>query len=1027
MVRNSRSIRRQVLCAASLIGLVVAQQAAAQEAPQAQSDDTVKGNEIVVTGSRIAGSKITEALPVTVVSEDDIAATAAVSGDDLIRSIPQMSDVSFNSSNGQTSSNFARGDIGSIDLRGLGVGNTLVLLNGRRVVQHPSSQASASLAPVTTYNTNAIPVYGVRRVEVLRDGAAALYGTDAVAGVVNTVLRENINGGSLSLQYGGAEGTGLRELNASGYLGKDFSEGRGNFSVLFNYTNRTALTSQDQPFTATSDHRAFDEFAGTIFAGSNSLDDTSTLSHWGNFATLGGVRVRRGATSVTTAGGVFSIQPTANGGCSYDLGNGLCLDDGTRATTGADRNTRWDGQANFPISISPSLDRINVYASGHYDLTDNLTMFTELGYYYGKTRSVQDSVFSIGSIQMTIPASNYWNPFGPVTFANGSTNPNRLAGIDAPAAGLPIFLTSYRFVDMGPTVVDVTNRQFRAVFGLRGEALGFKWETAGVYSEATVRDVQDGISSTALQQNLALSTPDAYNPFNGGSASNPTGPDTTASSQAALDAIHIKSVRRGKSTLAEWDFRASRPDLFTLPAGDVGMAFGAEVRRDTQLDDRDPRVDGTIKWTDTVTGVVQDSDLFGVSPTPDTNGARTVFAAYAELAIPVVSPEMEIPLIRSLTLQAAGRYEHYSDFGSIAKPKIAAAWDLFEGWRIRGSWAQGFRAPNLEQTNATVVTRGNTRTDYIRCEADLRAGRIASFDACAQSFVTTARRAGNPDLDPETSSTFTIGTVLQPPFLNTGKLRTTFTADFWQVKQKGIVGVYGEGNALINDYLQRVQGSSDPNVIRATPTADDIALFAGTGLTPVGRVTYVDDIYRNLEPQTVRGIDFGLSIGLRDTGIGDFTLSGNVAYLLKYYRDASPDIQLLIDARNAGTINQDTIIPEGGDLVRDDGFPRWRASGSLTWKLGQFTAGAFVSHRSSVIDDDISVSGQNWTVKGYTTASLYVQYDLKGGFTDGTSIRLGVRNIANSRPPIDSSSFSYMGSLDSPNPRYWYASIRKDF
>lgn len=1031
MLRKSETFRRQALCAVSLIGLIVSQQAVAQEAPKAaeaeQPETAPNGSEIVVTGSRIAGSKITEALPVTVVSEDDIAATAAVSGDDLIRSIPQMSDVSFNSSNGQTSSNFARGDVGSIDLRGLGVGNTLVLLNGRRVVQHPSSQASASLAPVTTYNTNAIPVYGVKRVEVLRDGAAALYGTDAVAGVVNTVLRDNINGGSLSVQYGGAEGTGLREWNASGYLGKDFAGGRGNFSVLFNYTNRTALTSQDQPFTATSDHRAFDEFAGTIFAGSNSLDDTSTLSHWGNFSTLGGIRVRRGAANVTTTGGVFSLQPTANGGCSYDLGNGNCIDDGTRATTGADRNTRWDAQANYPLSISPSLDRINVYGSGHYDLNDDVTLFTELGYYYAKTRSVQDSVFSIGSIQMTVPASNYWNPFGPVTFANGSANPNRLAGIDAPVGGLPIVVTSYRFVDMGPTVVDVTNRQFRAVLGLRGEALGFKWETAGVYSEATVADVQDGISATALQQNLALSTPDAYNLFNGGSSTNPTGPDTTPSSQAALDAIRIKTTRRGKSTLAEWDFRASRPDLFSLPGGDVGMAFGAEVRRDTQLDDRDPRVDGTIKWTDTVTGVVQDSDLFGVSPTPDTKGARTVFAAYTELAIPLVSPEMDIPLVRSLTLQAAGRYEHYSDFGSIAKPKVAAAWDLFEGWRIRGSWAQGFRAPNLEQTNATVVTRGNTRTDYIRCEADLRAGRIATFSACNQSFVTTARRAGNPNLEPETSETFTVGTVLQPPFLNTGRVRTTFTFDYWQVKQKGIVGVFGEGNALISDYLARVQGSTDPTVTRAAPTADDIALFAGTGLAPAGRVTFVDDQYRNLEPQTVRGLDVGFNLGLRDTGIGDFTLSANVAYLMTYFRDASPDIQVLADARAAGLINQDTIIPAGGDLVRDDGFPRWRASGSLTWKLGQFTAGAFVSHRSSVIDDDISVSGQNLTVKPYTTASLYVQYEFDGGFTDGTTLRLGVRNLTNARPPIDSSSFGYMGSLDSPNPRYWYASIRKDF
>jgi outer membrane receptor for ferrienterochelin and colicin len=94
-------------------------------------------------------------------------------------------------------------------------------------------------------------------------------------------------------------------------------------------------------------------------------------------------------------------------------------------------------------------------------------------------------------------------------------------------------------------------------------------------------------------------------------------------------------------------------------------------------------------------------------------------------------PEMNIPLVRKFEIQAAGRYEHYSDFGSVAKPKFAAAWDVVNGVRLRGSWAQGFKAPNLEVMNASVVTRGNTRTDYVRCEADLRAGRITSFANCS--------------------------------------------------------------------------------------------------------------------------------------------------------------------------------------------------------------------------------------------------------------------------------------------------------
>ncbi|MCJ2185751.1 TonB-dependent receptor plug domain-containing protein [Novosphingobium beihaiensis] len=1027
MIHNHH--RRALLLAASLFSLAASEVVLAQtsDAPETTAPDSTPQGDIIVTGTRISGAKTSQALPVTVVSEEQIAATGAVSGDELFRSIPQMGGVSFNSSRGQVSSNFARGDIGSVDLRGLGVGNTLVLINGRRVVQHPSSQASNTLAPVTTYNTNAIPVYGVQRVEVLRDGAAALYGTDAVAGVVNTILRDDISGGGLTAQYGGAEGTGMREFSGSGYLGTDFAQGRGNISMLFNYVHRSALDSTDQDFTATSDHRFFKPFLGTIFEGSNSLDDTSTSSPWGNFTTLGGVPVFQGSTRLTTAGGSFSIQPTANGGCAAVLPNDICIDDGNRATTGADRNTRWDAQAYFPISIMPKLDRANVYATGHYDLTDNLTLFGEASYYYAKTRSVQSSVFTIGSIRMTVPASNYWNPFGPVTFADGSANPNRLPGIDAPAEGLPVTITNYIFNDAGPTIVNVENKQSRFLAGLRGEALGFDWESALLYSEASVRDSQDGISATALQQSLALSTPDAYNPFNGGNPNDPMGIDSTPSSQAALDSIRVKNVRRNKSTLAQWDFRASKSDLFALPAGNVGMAFGAEARRDTQYDNRDPRVDGTLTWTDTVTGINQPSELFGVSPTPDTKGGRTVLSAYAEFAVPIVSQDMDVPLVRSLELQLAGRYEHYSDFGSIAKPKVAAAWDLFDGLRLRGSWAQGFRAPNLEQTNATLVTRGNTRTDWIRCEADLRAGRISNFNQCSQRYVATERRAGNPDLKPETSETWTAGAVVQPPFMNTSRVRTTFTVDYWQVKQKGIVGVFGGGNAMISDYLARVQGSADPNVSRRPATADDIALFAGTGIDPVGTVQYVEDKYRNLEPQTVRGIDFGFNLSVRDTGIGDFSLGINAAYLLKYFRNVSPEVQALLDARSAGQIDVDTVIPEASDQIRQGGFPKWRGSTSLTWNLGQVTMGGFVDYTSSIMDTAITVSGQNLRLDSYTTANLYVQYAFKDGAMDGARVRVGARNLTNAHPPLNSSGFGYDGALYSPVPRYWYVNVSKEF
>ena len=381
MTKFSVISRVSTLAATSVLSLAAAQVGFAQETTAPDATGEVESPPaIVVTGSRIAGSKITEALPVTVVNTEEIAAIGAVSGDELLASIPQMGDQTFNSTSGQVSSNFARGDVGSIDLRGLGVGNTLVLINGRRLVQHPSSQASASLAPVITYNSNSIPVFGIQRVEVLRDGAAALYGTDAVAGVVNTILRDNINGGALSMQYGGAEGTDMREYSGSGYLGTDFAQSRGNISVLFNYIHRDALTSNDLDWTRSADRRFDEPFLGTVFEGDDSLDNRSTQAPWGNFTTVGGVRVRQGATDITTGGGTFSIQPTANGGCSAVLANGICIDNGNRSTTGADRNTRWDFLANYPISIQPELDRINVFGNAHYDLTDNLTLFGEEGY-----------------------------------------------------------------------------------------------------------------------------------------------------------------------------------------------------------------------------------------------------------------------------------------------------------------------------------------------------------------------------------------------------------------------------------------------------------------------------------------------------------------------------------------------------------------------------------------------------------------------------------------------------------------------
>lgn len=984
---------------------------------------------VIVTGTQIVGSKITGVVPVTIVGPTEIAATGAVSGDDLIRALPQMGDVHFNSTNGAVSSNFARGDVGSINLHNLGDGDTLVLLNGRRVVQYPGTQAS-TLTPVpdVTYNTNAIPVADAQRIDLLLDGAAALYGADAVAGVVNIITKRDLNGGDFNVQYGGAEGTSLREININGDFGRDFADGRGNVTIFFSHDDRSTLDSTDQGFTSTADKRPL--FAGTAFAGVSSLDLRSTLGPWGNFQTPSGFgTVKQGTTALTTASGTFHIQPSSDGSCAASLGGGICLGKGNNATAGAERNTRSDDQANYPISVTPSLERYNFFLTGHYDLSSNVTAYTEMGYYTSSTRSLQAAVFSIGSIKMNIPASNYWNPFGPTTFADGTANPNRLPGLNVPASGLPVTLNSYRFEDLGPTTVSDQGYQRRILFGLRGRKFGFNWDTAILFSDAGNTDTQDGISSTALQQNLALSTPDAYDPFNGGNATNPTGLDTTPSNQSALNAIRVKTVLKDYNTLSLWDFKVSRPDLFSLPGGDLGIASGVEVRRESMEDNRDPRVDGTITWTDSVTGIVQPSDLYGVSPTPDTYGQRVVESAYAELAVPVISPKMRIPLVRNVEMQLAGREEHYSDFGGVFTPKIAAAWDLVKGLRFRGSWTKGFSAPNLLQENATLVTRGNTNTDYVRCEADLRAGRITNFSQCSESFVATSERYGNSDLKPETSTSKSFGVVFQPQFIPDEFGTVVFTADYWEIDQKGIVGVLGSQDALILDYLLRQSGSSNPNVVRAAPTADDDAEFAGTGLAPAGQVAYVKDQYVNLLPLEAKGLDLSANWALSGTRFGDFDLNLSLSNMRQLYLQPSPVVQELLAARAGGAINAGTTITGGGSLLQDEGAPKYKGAAVLTWHYAHWTVGAFAQYIGTVNDTGLidSKTRLPYVVPWQLTGNLYGQFQFNNHILGETRLRLGVRNFTNETPPVYDSSYGYLSSLYEPYGRYWYASIGDTF
>lgn len=988
----------RIILLVSAASLVVAP-ALAQPAPPVRAD-AAKGDEevIIVVGSRIDNARIAGALPVSVLDEERIAAVGSVSGDDLFRSIPQAGDVQFQEARTTGNLNDARGDNASINLRSVGTGNTLVLLNGRRMILTPGTQTE-NFVPVQTANTNSIPVGGIRRLEILRDGAGAIYGADAVAGVVNVVLDDRFKGFRLDARYGFADGTG--ETTVGGKAGFETKSG-GNFLIFGSYTHRTPLFTSERDFAISEDHRA--ALDGTLWQGDTGFDNRSTSSPWGSFTTIPVSTVRQGTSTLTTSG-VFHIEPIANtaAGCSSTtLPGNLCIRSGT-ITGAADRVLRYD--QNPDRTIRGGLDRINVFSTFKQPIGD-VELFGEAGYYHARLQGQREQSAPISSAVISIAANSFYNPFGPTTL-NGVANPNRLANLTGvPTTGLPLRITTYRPVDTGPRTFVVTDDMVRGVLGVRGEWGNFKWESAATYSWARTDDnTRNAISNTLFQKAVSLTTADAYNPFNGGSQPNFSVGDATPNSQATINGFLVDVHRIGKTTLATGDFRVTNNQLFELPAGPLGIAGGLELRRETYQDNRDDRLDGTITYTDSVTGIKYGTDIMGASGAPDVRGARTVTSAYIELAVPVISPDMNIPLVQSIDLQLAARDEYYSDFGNVLKPKIAGIWSVIDGIKLRGSWSQSFRAPNLAQFYSVGTQVANTRTDFAQCRLN---------NTPCTGFSTLEERSGNQSLKPEDAENLSAGIVLQPaPNL-------TLTVDYWSLTSDGVIGLQGAQNQILFDLLERQSGRSNPNVVRVAPV----------GAQVVGDLQLVQDNYFNLGPRYLRGLDFGVNYDLRNTPLGNFNFDFNAAKLIRFEQSPSELQQKLITANAAGTLGPGITITQAGSLIKQNGNPQWRFTGNITWRMNGFSAGVLVSHVGPVFDTGTAlINGQFYEVEGVTTVNSFVQYrtGTNAGALSGARFRIGARNLFDKQPPLTSSNFGFNGALHDGVGRFIYIEASKDF
>lgn len=1015
----------------SVLAMVLGMIAASSTGSRAQQTAANDVEQVVVVGTHIQGAPTTEALPVTVVNQQQIEAIGATTGDDLLRSIPSMGPVQFNAANGQQTSNSARGDIASIDLRGAGIGDTLVLVNGRRMAAYPVSQSKGNV-PLITYNAQVLPTTGIQRVEVLRDGAGAIYGSDAVAGVLNVVTRNDFDGATASAQYGFAQDTHRMEWKTDIFVGHDFAGGRGNVSLAVDLYDRAAQLPSDEPYTATQDLRSY-------FANDPNFNTSSAPDNRGNQSPYpalvaktasGGTltsAIKQGTTSITTAAGSFHIQPNTLSGCVSQLANSLCIGTGTVPYTTTANALRYNAVLGNLVTVSPGVSRQNLNLNAHYDINNDVTLYAEIDFYHAISHGLTTQPTAL--VPIGVPASNYYNPLGPVTFANGQANPNRLANLtNVPASGLPVTFATYRFNDYGADHVDIYSYQDRFILGAKGRLWGFDWDSALLYGEAQAIDHSDGVDSQALANSLALSTPDAYNPFNGGCF--PTagiitqGGDCTPSSANAINSTKLRLTRLDFTSLANADFKVSRPDLLALPAGNLGIAMGLEFRDETHADDRDPHTNGQITFTDPVLGTFSASDAAGVNVTPSTHGARTVFSAYGELAVPIISPEMHIPLVQKVDMQLAGRFENYSDFGSVAKPKAAVAWDVIDDLRLRASWEQGFKAPNLETTSQFTFARAQSVTDWYRCQAAVNKGTLTNFNACTYSYGVTYNESGNPGLQPENSETFSYGLVFQPTFLPSALGNLTVTADRWTLHQVGVVGVIGYANIAVQDYASRIQGGQGvSSLVRTAPTADDVTFYAGSGLAPVGTPTVVNDTFQNLQPQTISGVDLSIAWNKDAGDLGNFSATADGTYLDKFYQPPPPAVQQLFSLRSQGTINPATPLTSGASQIEQLGNPRWRALGTLTWTLDPFQVGTSVQYTGQTYDTGfLSPGGAEYPVASLTTVNLYGEYKLHDlGLAHELRFRVGARNLFDQDPPLESD--GYNGALYVPYGRFIYFNI----
>ena len=999
-MKNSRaggSLSVRAAVAACCAGVLVN----APGAAEAQEDEE-SIEEITVTGSQIRGAAINDALAVSVFSSEDVDILGVAGGDELLAAIPENGQNFLGPTDTGGGVNGARGDVGAVNLRALGTGNTLVLLNGRRMVNMATFQTEVvggSFVPVNSVNSNHLPVFGLERVEILRDGASAIYGADAVAGVVNTVTKDNFQGLTVRLRQTEFDHMPRGDTSLAIEWGDVFNDGATSVGVFARHYTRDRVRSSDEARWANADFRSrFPD--DSPFSTSTVFRNDSANSLFGQFDIVNSVGSTNSlrVNDVVDSSGEFEVFPIGSPQCAggFDTGQGTCIAEDGQGTIRYNLNEVRD--------MSPAIDRTTFFAYLNHEINDELEFFADAYYYSSESNRSLNPSTPLTAVRLRVGAENYYNPLGPV----GSPNrlPDSVVGPDLPPEGLELQIDNYRFAEV-PRIVNNDGDAFRLVSGFRGVAGDWDWESAIVYSEATRDDVTSNrVSNTLITEALFDPTPAAYNPFSGGVNSN-------------LDRALVDVFRKGETSLASFDVKFSHPALFEMPAGPVGFLVGYEARYEDYVDDRDPRLDGTIDFIDfDGEGYPLTSDVVNSSPTPDGEGSRTTNSLFAE---------MQMPLHDTLDIQLAARYENFNDVGDTTVGKIAFGWNPLDQILFRGSVSTAFRAPNLITINEQFVARSNTRDDWV-CFYGVDQGTVPgddnSFSEC--DYGVQRQATGSRDLESEESLNTSLGFVYTP----TDDFTLTF--DYWTIEKDDTIGLFGEENHILVDLVTRLEEgtancatvSGSPNVVREDPTTDPIEVqgFLDAGLCPVGQVTFVSDTYANLDTRTLKGFDVGVYYNF-DTSFGQFAFKYNGSFIDEFEQEPGGLTSVIQEAKNA---DPTIIYPIAGigDLVNFNGNQDERMTASLSFYRDNWSA-AISGNRIGDYFQELS-NGERFRVPSFTTYNFKADYSFDLGDVD-SRVRVGVNNFTDERAPIYDRSFGFDDDSHSDWGVFYYVDLMLSF